>query len=95
MAVKKKRVTFKFKFIILMVCLVYAGFLFFSQNSILNGLNKEKTELEAKLANQRVLNAQLQNEAGYMDSDSYIEKIAREKLGWVKEDETKFIEKNQ
>ena len=90
----RKRVTLKFKLIILFACLVYAGVLFVNQTTLLADLNREKTEMQEQYEQQSMLNAQLQNQAQFTGSDAYIEKAAREKLGWVKENEIKFVEEN-
>lgn len=90
----RKRVTLKFKLIILFACLVYAGVLFVNQTALLADLNREKAQMQEQYEQQSMLNAQLQNQAQFTGSDAYIEKAAREKLGWVKENEIKFVEEN-
>jgi len=93
MAVKKK-VTLKFKLIILFACLVYTGILFVNQTTLTADLNREKEALTQEYEQQAMLNSQLKNQAQFTGSDAYIEKAAREKLGWVKENEIKFVEEN-
>ena len=91
----KRRVTLKFKLLILAVCLVYAAILYAQQSALLDGLNKEKAQLQKTFEQQAIVNAQLENHAQFSNSDAYIEKTAREKLGWVKEDEIKFLEEEE
>ena len=37
----------------------------------------------------------LENEKEYVGSDEYVEKVAREKLGWAKDDELVFKKKDE
>lgn len=92
---KKRRITLKFKLLILLACLVYAGVLFVDQSTLLSSLDKEKAALQEQFDQQALVNSELQNEAQFTNSDAYIEKAAREKLGWVKKDEIKFVEENK
>jgi len=91
----KRRIKLRFKLLILLTCVVYALFVFFNQDAVLNGLNEEKTQLQEQYAKANIENSELQNEANYMNSDAYVEKTAREKLGWVKENELKFVQENK
>jgi cell division protein FtsB len=91
----KKRVTLRFKLLILLACLVYAGVLFINQGTLLGQLTKEKQALQDQYDQQAMVNSELQNEAQFTNSDAYVEKAAREKLGWVKKGEIKFVEENK
>lgn len=93
--VVKKRIKLRFKLLILFACAVYALFVCFNQNAVLGSLNNEKNELQEQYAKENIEFSELQNEANYMNSDAYVEKTAREKLGWVKENELKFVEENK
>ena len=91
----KRKVTIRFKLIVLLACAVYAGFVFINQSTVLGQLNQEKSDLKKQYEEQKAQYAELQNEAQYVGSDAYVEKTAREKLGWVKEGETKFVQENK
>lgn len=91
----KRRIKLRFKLLILLACAVYALFVYFNQDAVLGELNKEKNELQEQYAKNNIEYAELQNELNYMNSDAYVEKTAREKLGWVKENELKFVEENK
>jgi len=49
--------------------------------------------LEQQIEQVEELNADLERQIEYTKSKEYIEKVARESFGWVKEGEIKFIEK--
>jgi cell division protein FtsL len=91
----KRKVTIRFKLIVLLACAVYAGFVFINQSTVLGQLNQEKSDLKKQYEEQKAQYAELQNEVQYVGSDAYVEKTAREKLGWVKEGETKFVQENK
>ncbi len=75
---------------IVMVLLV--GLLVQSQE--LGASNKQyeakKAELQQQIQDEEVRAGEIENLKDYVDSTEYIEKIAREKLGLVYEDETIF-----
>ena len=91
----KRRVKLRFKLLMLAACMAYAFFVFISQNTVMSELDKEKSDLKEQYAKATMEYAKLQNEASYMNSDAYVEKTAREKLGWVKDDEIKFVQENK
>lgn len=51
--------------------------------------------LKEQIAHTEDTNADLEHMIHYTDSDEYIEKVARERLGWVKKGEIIFIEKKK
>jgi len=87
---KRKRI--HFSFFIVLAMLIYAIVMLLNQSSVIESqkdkeaaLLREKENLEAEIH-------ALENELDYIGSDEYIEQMARERLGWVKKDEIKFIE---
>lgn len=55
--------------------------------------NKEKIQnLNTKIAEQQATNDEIKDMMGKVDTDEYIEKVAREKLDLVKENEIIFID---
>ncbi len=87
---KKRRI--HFSFFIFLAILVYAVVTILNQSQVI----KEQKERQAELVRQMEsleaeINA-LENELEYIGSDEYIEQMARERLGWVKEDEIIFTE---
>jgi len=49
-----------------------------------DALSEQKQQLETD-------KSYYENELEYMNSDEYVEKEAKERLGWVSDDETKYI----
>lgn len=75
---------------IVMVLLV--GLLVQSQELTVSNKQYEakKAELEQQIKDEEIRSGEIENMKEYVDSIEYIEKIAREKLGLVYEDETIF-----
>jgi len=79
-------------FFVMIVFVVYAVIMLVKQSTIINRQKLEqedfirvKTQLESEISS-------LENELEHVGSDEYVEQIARERLGWVKEGEIKFVE---
>lgn len=93
MARKKKSFNFnRIKFFVLIGVLIYASLTFFNQQSILATQAAKQAEL---LNKEEALTKEIdyyKNELGYIGSGDYIEKEARDRLGWVLPNETKFVE---
>ncbi len=82
-------------FFIVLAMLVYAIVMLLNQSRVIDEQKEREADL---LRRQETLEAEihsLENELEYIGSDEYIEKIARERLGWVKEDEIKFIDSDE
>lgn len=82
----------KIKLFVLLGVLIYASITFFNQQSMLTAQNLQQAAL---LQQEQELTQQIeyyQNELNYIGSDEYIEKQARERLGWLKEGEEKYVE---
>ena len=92
---ENKKINFKglIKWAVLVALVCYAVITMISQQSVIADQNARKQELleyEAELTEQKDL---LLNELDYVGTDSYAERVARDKLGWVKEGELIFKEK--
>jgi cell division protein FtsB len=82
----------KIKLLILFGVIIYAAITFVNQQSIINSQLQKQNEL---LAEESALKQDMdynQNQLDYIGSDAYIIKEARERLGWLFEDETKYVE---
>ena len=90
---KKKRFRFKKKFfaIVFLVVAVYCGTMFVCQQIELKKIEDEKKQIQAQIDAQKLKLQELNYLLEYSDTSDYIEKIAREKLGWVLQGETKYI----
>ena len=78
---------------VLIAVSAFVGFQFFRDYQNLQALNAEKAartaELDAKTQNNEELQAKLDDSS----SDSFVERVARELLGWVRPGEIKIVEK--
>ena len=80
---------------LLAVVLIYAAFTFTAQSNDLYILNLEIKQLELKIAKEEAEKQRLMEESDEISSDESIEKIAREKLGMVKDGERVFVDTNK
>lgn len=91
---KRRRYTLKpgTRVIIVLAILVYFSFTFIKQEFIIEDQYAKMDSLNAEIAQVEGQNDDLKRQISYSKSQKYIEKMAREKLGWVKEGEIVFIE---
>lgn len=82
----------KIKLLIFFGVIVYAGITFVNQQSLLNSQLAKQNELLAKEAGIKQEIAGSQSKLEYIGSDSYVIGEARERLGWMFGDETKYVE---
>lgn len=88
---RKYRVTRRFYAVVLGTALVLVGVAFCRQEIELNKLQNRQTELQMQQADNELEKDKLTHMLEAAGTDEYIESIAREKLGWVKEGETRFV----
>jgi cell division protein FtsB len=72
--------------------LAFFGFQIVRDLMTLNELKAQKAELQGELNSVNNSNAALQQELDQSDTDSFIERLAREILGWVKPGEIKIVD---
>ncbi len=75
--------------------LVYAAFTFTSQSEELYMINLEIKQLEQKIQKEEEIKKNLLEQKDEISSDDSIEKIAREKLGMVRDGERVFVDSNK
>lgn len=75
--------------------LIYAAITFTAQSNDLYILNLEIKQLEQKIDREEEEKRRLLEERDEISSDESIEKIAREKLGMVKDGERVFVDTNK
>lgn len=92
---KKKKYVLKprIKILLALLALGYFGFNMLKQEIKMNQQDQKILDLKKQIAEVEDTNTDLDRLIQYSDSEEYIEKIARERLGWVKKDEIIFIEK--
>lgn len=74
------------------VILVYLLFTALNQQKLLNAKDIELNRVESRIDEETKLNEELTKEKHEIQSDEYIEKVAREKLGMVKKDQKVFVD---
>jgi cell division protein FtsL len=78
--------------LILLAIFLYLSYIAVNQQRIINAKNLELTRLEEKIAEEKKTYEELQKQSEMIQSDEYIEKIAREKLGMVKKNERVYVD---
>lgn len=84
---EKRKTGFK---LLLLVVLVMCGLMTYNKGKAMEKekeLQEKKTSFETKIASEKERQKELEEEAAYRQTKSYLEKLAREKLGLVKPDE--------
>ena len=86
-----KRVLFSAEFVL---CSYIMYIIVFKQQSLMKHKKSEMRDLQEKIKYEENLADELNKEKEEINTDEYIEKIAREKLGMVKKDEKIFYDIN-
>lgn len=87
----RKRRRIKWTVVCLLICVGYVAYLFVDQERQLGGLRREADNLRAREATLKVEHERLSQEQQMLQTDAYMEKVAREELGLVKPGETPYI----
>lgn len=88
----KSKKVFAVKMIIFLSAAAYFFYLLVSQQHILDMRRNELLKVENEIQKQININNELNNKLNNINTDEYIEKVAREKLGMVKEGEKVFFD---
>ncbi|WP_392486003.1 FtsB family cell division protein [Haloimpatiens sp. FM7315] len=70
---------------------LYVIYIFANQQIVIARIKAEKNSKEKELTEMRQKNKELQDKVQMSKSDSYIERLAREKLNFIKKGETPVI----
>jgi len=81
------------KILLLFLIIGYFSVIFIKQEFKIREQYDEANALRQQIMEVREKNQELERLIQYTQSDEYIEKVARERLGWVKDGEIKFVEK--
>lgn len=87
-----KRRKNSFGIFILLAIFIYLSCIFMNQQKLLYAKNIELSKIDNKIAEEEKLNEELNKEKEMIQSDEYMEKVAREKLGMVKKDERVYFD---
>lgn len=92
---KKKKYVLKprIKIFLILVVLGYFGYTMLKQEIKMGDQNEKIQDLKNQIIQAEEMNADLDRLIQHTESEEYIEKVARERLGWVKKGEIIFIEK--
>ena len=90
-----KRKSSKLWLIAAAILLAYFSYIAIDQEKVLNTKRVEMRNIQAKIGEEKKLGEELKQEKEALNSDDYIEKVAREKLGMVKYGERVFIDVNK
>lgn len=74
--------------IVLCIYMVYT--IVFHQQNLMNNKRQQMKNIQQKIECERKIADELNKEKERIDTDDYIEKVAREKLGMIKRDEIVF-----
>lgn len=81
-------------FLVVLVC-VYAAVVFVQQKITLSKCEKIAEDYKDKISSAQLEQQRLEDELKQADTDEYLERIARDKLGLVKANERVFIDITQ
>jgi len=82
-------------FPLLAVAFVYTAFTVYSQSREMTAIRIEMKEVQKRIEREKALKQELLRQKDELSSEESIEKIAREKLGMVKDGERIFVDINQ
>ena len=81
--------------IAIFVMSIYSAVTMIEQQKILSAKNNELKSVQAKIDEESKTSEELKKQKETVNSDEYIERVAREKLGMVKYGEKVFVDVNR
>lgn len=91
----KKRKKFTVWTFILIAAICYFGYTVYRQQSLLEVGNSKLSSLKANIHSEEVKKQQLEKQKSLINTEEFAEKIARDKLGYVKDGEKIYIDTNK
>ncbi len=91
----KKQKKFRVWTFILIAAFCYFVFTVYRQQSLLEVGNSKLSSLKANIHSEEVKKQQLEKQKSLINTDEFAEKIARDKLGYVKDGEKIYIDTNK
>ncbi len=92
---KNKRKISKVLVIIFAFYIIYFAYTFIQQQGLIYSKNTRIREIEGEIKKEQALQLELDEQKAILESDEYIEEVARERLGMVKQGEKIFIDANK
>lgn len=84
---KKRKIKFRFKLLLLALFLVYVGVSIYIQQINISALLVEQDELNERYETTQTEFDRLEHKSEYMNTQDYVENEAREKFGYVYDNE--------
>ncbi len=81
--------------IMLIICLCYFGYTVYGQQASIEERRVQQDLLQKAIHTETVKKQQLLKQQAQINTDEFVEKIAREKLGYVKDGEKIYIDTNK
>lgn len=91
---KKSKRPFKAKGIVIILLIVYLLYTLTAQHMIIRRTQAKEKQIQAQIEQITEENDRLKEELERTQSDEYIEKVARERLGLIKSGEIMFVDVN-
>jgi len=82
-------------FLISLCFIAYFLYMMIGQEKVISKQRNEIAKIDAKIEEQKALNEELNAQKDKVNSDEYVEKVAREKLGLVKPGEKIYVDMNK
>jgi len=81
--------------LIIIGAFIYFTFVFIDQQKLINAKKLEMQSIQNKIAEEERISEELKQQKEIINTDEYVEKVAREKLGMVKREEKVFVDVNR
>lgn len=91
----KKKKNIKLGIILLVAFVLYFSYIFVQQQRLIVVKNKDIAEIQRKIEDETLKSEHLKRKMSKVNTDEYLENVAREKLGLVKDGERVFIDVNK
>jgi len=88
----RKGKKFGFGTVILLIVFVYLAYTAVGQQKVLFAKKVEINKMQNKVTDEAKTNDELKKQQKILNSDGYIEKVARDKLGMIKQNEKVFVD---
>lgn len=86
---------FKVWTIILLVCVCYFAYTAYNQQINIDTRKAQTAQIQKNIHSEQIKNQQLLEQKEQINTDEFFERIAREKLGYVKDGEKIYIDANK
>lgn len=87
---RKKRLNFKVCFVAVLI--IYISVAIIGQQSKIDSLNQKISDANALISEKEKEYSALEDQEKVYGSDEYVEHVARKRLGYVRPDETVFVD---